>query len=95
MTTPDELLDTDGDTAEGPAPEAVGPLTQGEAAPSDVYEVFGYYEDIDDGEGGTISVERLYPTPRYASALAPGERGVLLAATGDEVTAKVAYKTGE
>lgn len=76
------------------ADETLG-WVQGDTAPEDRYEVYGRYEDVDDGEGGTVSVERLYDAPRLAAELEAGERGVLLVAAGSRVPAAVATRLAE
>lgn len=64
----------------------------GQVAQQDLYEVHGYYEDVEDLDGGTVNIERAYPEVRYATELKPGERGNLLVAAGSEVSAEVAAK---
>lgn len=46
--------------------------------PKRQYEVYGELVEVDDGEGGTTTIERAYDEPRVVDELAPGQRGNLL-----------------
>lgn len=69
----------------------VGAFTEGATAPHDLYVVHGWYENVVEADGVTLTpVERPYPADRFATSLAPGERGNLLVAAGETVSADVA-----
>lgn len=66
-------------------------FTAGAEAPHDLYVIHGWYKNELEADGVTLTpVERSYDTDRYATELAPGERGNLLVGAGDTVSDEVA-----
>lgn len=83
---------TAGQDAE-PSTDAASDLsgfTEGATAPHDLYVVHGWYENVPEADGSLTPVERSYDADRFATSLAPGERGNLLVAEGETVSADVA-----
>lgn len=70
-------------------------FTEGAEAPHDLYVVHGWYENVPEADGKLTPVERTYDADRFATSLAPGERGNLLVAAGETISADVAAQLAQ